>query len=72
MACGDQEFWQHAHNASNHCPHPPIVHCEECRVGICSAHIVECEICEYFVCQDCSAEHAREHKREEQKNRRVA
>jgi hypothetical protein len=64
MPC-ETEMWQHAKNATNHCAHPAIVHCIECRGGICSAHIVECEECNLFVCSDCEPEHYREHFRKE-------
>jgi predicted sulfurtransferase len=61
MPC-EIEFWQHAKNATTMCPHPAIVHCSDCRVGLCSAHILECEVCEHFICSDCQPEHERQHK----------
>lgn len=64
MPCG-QEMWIQARNFTDACNHPPIVHCVECRAGICSAHIIECDECGYFVCRDCVREHAREHERRE-------
>jgi len=62
MPCG-QEMWIQARNSTDACPHPPIVHCVECRIGICSAHIIECEVCEYFVCADCVVEHYKNHEK---------
>ena len=65
MACESVEFWQSAKNATNQCPHPALVHCLECRAGICSAHIIECDECNLFVCSDCAGEHMANHVRAE-------
>ncbi len=68
MACG-QEMWIQARNFTDACPHPGITNCIECRAELCSAHILDCEVCNLFVCADCAPEHARMHERNE---RRVA
>jgi len=47
MPC-ETEIWKHAKNSTTECARPPIVHCVECRGGICSAHIIECEVCNLF------------------------
>jgi len=52
------------------CPHPSITVCSDCRVELCSAHLLECEECNHFLCRDCIAEHIREHQRYEQALRR--
>jgi predicted sulfurtransferase len=62
MPC-ETEMWQHAKNVTSACAHPAIVHCLECRAGICSAHIIECEVCEMFICSDCEPEHQRNHEK---------
>lgn len=69
MAC-ETEMWLHQKNVTTLCPHPAIVHCEDCRAGLCSSHIVECETCGHFICHDCAAEHYREHRRKETELRR--
>lgn len=69
MACG-QQMWLHARNNTNACPHPEVAHCTECRGELCSAHIVECETCNHFVCSDCAPEHYRNHRRKETALRR--
>ncbi len=71
MAC-ETEMWLHQKNVTNLCPHPPIVHCADCRCGICSAHIIECEICEAFLCSDCVLEHYRQHELKARQVRRIA
>jgi hypothetical protein len=60
MPC-EQEIWLTANRSNSHCPHPAIVHCTQCRAGICSAHIHECEVCEDFICEPCKSEHYRQH-----------
>jgi hypothetical protein len=62
MACG-QEMWIQARNSTNHCAHPAITNCIECRAELCSAHIHECEVCNLYVCSDCVIEHYKEHER---------
>ena len=55
MACETQM------SVTSFCSHPAITFCQSCRCGLCSAHILECEICEAFLCQDCEREHYRQH-----------
>jgi hypothetical protein len=43
------------------CPHPEIGDCTECRVPHCNIHLADCEFCGERVCQDCWAEHLKEH-----------
>jgi hypothetical protein len=62
MAC-ETEMWLHAKNVTTFCPHPALTFCTDCRIGLCSSHIVECEICDMFLCQDCTSEHYRNHER---------
>jgi hypothetical protein len=62
MPC-ETEIWKHAKNSTTECARPPIVHCVECRGGICSAHIIECEVCNLFLHQHCAFEHYKEHER---------
>lgn len=62
MAC-ETEMWIHAKNVTTHCPHPALTNCFDCRVGLCSSHIVECEECNLFICRDCAPEHQRQHER---------
>lgn len=62
MPCG-HPAWLHARNSTDCCPHPGITNCIECRSDLCSAHIIECEVCDMFVCSDCVFEHYREHER---------
>lgn len=49
------------------CPHPPAAHCSDCRAQLCSAHIVECSVCELFICGDCITDHRFQHDLAEQK-----
>lgn len=48
------------------CPHPALAHCGECRAGLCSGHLVECEVCNLYFCRDCITAHSQEHVRIEQ------
>jgi hypothetical protein len=43
------------------CQHPAIAECCDCRVGLCSAHIFECDRCDATVCPDCKLDHLRGH-----------
>jgi hypothetical protein len=49
------------------CPHPALAHCGQCQAGLCSGHLVECEVCNHFFCGDCIASHNQEHDRIEQR-----
>jgi hypothetical protein len=60
MACAIPT-WIHAKNATTQCAHPAITNCADCQAGICSAHIVECEVCHKFICGDCISEHRFNH-----------
>ncbi len=71
MACG-QEMWIQARNVTNACAHPPIAMCADCRDNLCSAHIIDCEICEAFVCSDCVLEHYRQHELKARQMRRAS
>jgi predicted sulfurtransferase len=71
MPCG-QEMWLQARNSTDACPHPPIVICSVCRGELCSAHIIECEVCEDFICSDCQAEHYRQHELKARQLRRAS
>jgi predicted sulfurtransferase len=41
----------------NHCNHPAVKDCILCRIGLCSAHIVECVDCHRVFCRECRREH---------------
>jgi len=71
MACG-HEPWIQARNSNEACFHPPIAHCTQCRAELCSAHLIECEICEHFICSDCVVEHYKEHERKTRQIGRAA
>lgn len=60
MCCG-QEAWIQARNSTDACCHPGITNCIECRAELCSSHIIECEVCNLFVCADCVIEHYKQH-----------
>ena len=70
MACSSPS-WRHARNATTLCPHPAITSCAECEQPLCSAHIVECDVCGRFLCSECSAEHSHE-VQQQQHTQRVA
>ena len=42
---------------TNTCPHPAVKECSRCRIGLCSAHIAECEDCQQVFCRECAREH---------------
>lgn len=56
-------------NRKTLCPHPAITSCSDCRIGLCSSHIVECDVCELFLCPDCIVQHKYQHELAEQKLR---
>lgn len=41
----------------NPCPHPAVKECSRCRIGLCSAHLNECDHCQQVFCRECSQEH---------------
>jgi hypothetical protein len=41
----------------NHCNHPAVKNCSRCRIGLCSAHLVECLDCKKVFCRECAREH---------------
>lgn len=71
MCCG-QPSWLQARNSTDACPHPGLTNCLNCRAELCSAHIIECEDCNLYLCSDCFPEHHREHERRERQVRRAS
>lgn len=52
----EQKIWE---KGITICPHPAVANCASCLIGICSAHIQECENCEQMFCSACVDDHRR-------------
>jgi hypothetical protein len=61
------EIVVNAYGSSTLCPHPAIAECADCGIGLCSAHIVECDVCELLLCKDCIPDHIYKHDLAEKK-----
>jgi len=68
MPCEITIYWRRSKST---CSHPAVVDCSACRIGLSSAHIVECEECEKVLCGDCIIEHRTSHDLAETKTKAV-
>jgi hypothetical protein len=54
------EITTHEHGTTL-CQHAAIAECCDCRAGLCSAHIIDCDLCGGKLCADCLFDHTLRH-----------
>lgn len=68
MPC-EVEIYERDLRSKSLCPHGAVTVCSSCGIGLCNAHIIDCEVCDHFICPDCVIEHRYFHDLAEEKMR---